>query len=161
MPVERGDSNSAVGATIDDSPSTFEQSTLGGTTTTGNARLIVRDATQISVIDTNNVWASNTVEGVLDEIAALTGLNSAVQDQIDALDIRVTTNEGDISTNVAGIINLDTRVTTNEGDISALDVRVTDNEGDISTNTTNIATNTADIITANDLAIAYAIALGG
>jgi len=74
MAVERGDSNATVGGTSTDTPSTFEQSTLKGTTTTGNARLIVRDATQIEVIDSYNYWTSNTVEGVLDEIANLTGL---------------------------------------------------------------------------------------
>ena len=95
MPVERGDSSSPVGGTSSDVPSTFEQSTLKGTTTTGGARLIVRDATQIQVIDTSNYWTALTVEGVLEEIAGLAGLDSAIQDQIDALTIRVAANETD------------------------------------------------------------------
>jgi len=81
MPVERGDSDATVGGIAADDPSTFEQSSLRGTTSTGNARLIVRDATQIEVIDTNNYWTALTVEGVLDEIAGLTGHDSGAKVQ--------------------------------------------------------------------------------
>ena len=155
MPVERGDSGSPVGGTSTDVPSTFEQSTLKGTTSTGNARLIVRDATQIQVIDTNNVWTSLTVEGVLDEIAGLTGLDSGIQDQIDALVAVDVTHTADILTNANAI--------------TALAIRVTDNEGDIITNATAIGTETTNRIAADAvvaanaeaLSIAYAIALGG
>ena len=111
MAVERGDSTAPVGGTSSDTPGTFETSTLKGTTTTGNARLIVRDATQIAVIDTYSYWISNTVEGVLDEIANLIGLGSNIQDQVDALDVRITSNDVDIGV-------LDGRVTANEGDIA-------------------------------------------
>jgi hypothetical protein len=81
-------------------------------------------------------------------------------EDISALDSRVTTNEGDISTlqsdvstNASDISGLDSRLTTaesdiitnagnistNGSDISALDSRVTTNEGDISTNASNIS----------------------
>jgi len=59
-------------------------------------------------------------------------------EDISALDSRVTTNEGDIST-------LQSDVSTNSSDISGLDSRLTTAEGDISTNTGNISTNASDI----------------
>jgi len=68
MAVERGDSSAIVGGTSSDTPSTFEQTTLKGTTSSGNARLIVRDATQIDVIDTASKFLTNTVESVLAEL---------------------------------------------------------------------------------------------
>jgi len=59
-------------------------------------------------------------------------------EDISALDSRVTTNEGDIST-------LQSDVSTNSSDISGLDSRLTTAEGNISTNTGNISTNASDI----------------
>ena len=93
-----------------------------------------------------------------------------------ALEIRVGVNETDIGTNATDILSnagaittLAGRVTTNEGDITTLAGRVTTNEGDITTNATAISTETtnrtnADLAVAaaaEDLSIAYAIALGG
>ena len=79
------------------------------------------------------------------------GGNSAA---IEALDDRVTINEGDIVTldervtiNEGDINNLDVRVTTNEGDIGDLDVRLTNNEGDINNIQLQLSTLDGDNIT--------------
>ncbi len=138
MAVERGDSTAPIGGTSNDTPSTFEQSTLAATTSTGNARLIVRDATQIEVIDTGNFFISQTVEGVLAEIAGLTGLDSSIQDQIDAIVIRVTDNELDILSNASAITSLGGRLTTAEATI------ITNTTG-IGTNATNLTTHENDV----------------
>ena len=110
MAVERGDSDATVGGISVDNPSTFEQSSLRGTTETGNARLVVRDATQIDIIDTLAYFTSNTVEGALQELAAYNTLNDA---DITSLQGQITSNDSDISA-------LDGRVTVNETDIDNL-----------------------------------------
>jgi microcystin-dependent protein len=74
------------------------------------------------------------------------------EEDISSLDTRVTTNEGDIS-------SLDTRVTTNEGDISSLDTRVTTNEEDISSLDTRVTTNEEDISSLTS-AVSTAISAG-
>jgi len=189
MAVERGDSTAPIGGTSSDAPTTFEQTTLKGTTTTGNAKLVKRDATEIDVIDTNGYWSATTVEGVLDEIATLAGLDSAIQDQIDALDVRLTTAEGnitsndtDIAANTAAITAEETAriaaVTAEETARIAEDLTLTKIDGSRAF-TGNVAgiTPTADThltrkdyvdsgdaataAAAEDNAIAYAIALGG
>lgn len=68
MPIERGDSIQTPGASPNDDPSTFEQNTLNGTTTTGNASVVVRNATAITIVDTPNYFTSTTVEGALGEL---------------------------------------------------------------------------------------------
>lgn len=103
MPTERGDTSAAVGGTGTDVPSTFDQTSLNGVTTTGNAKLVVRDATQIDVIDTNSYFTKTTVEGCLEEIAQATlgvinwgVINGTLSDQTDlqaALDAKVDDTE--------------------------------------------------------------------
>jgi hypothetical protein len=103
MATERGDSSAAVGGTPTDVESTFEQSSLNGTTATGNAKLVVRDATQIEMIDTLNLFTATTVEGGLQEIANATlgnitwgVINGTLSNQTDlqaALDLKVDDTE--------------------------------------------------------------------
>jgi len=67
-------------------------------------------------------------------------------DALQSLTVRVTDNEGDISTQASAVTSLQSDLSSAEGDILAnssaintLTTRVTDNEGDISTQATNIS----------------------
>ena len=103
MPTERGDTSAPIGGTSTDVPSTFDQTSLNGVTTSGNAKLVVRDATQIDVIDTNSYFTATTVEGCLEEIAQATlgvinwgAINGTLSNQTDlqaALDAKVDDTE--------------------------------------------------------------------
>ena len=95
---------------------------------------------------------TNLAPGTAPSDAATVGQVQGALDAVADLDVRVTTNEGDIAnldgrvtTNETNIANLDTRVTTNETDIANLDVRVTANEGDIANLDNRVTVNEGDI----------------
>ena len=126
--------------------------TVDATETQAIAGSIPFSGVALDVADDGNVERNNflvklstTFRSWLESlVTSIDGIISSVS----ALDVRVTTNENNIT-------NIDSRVTINEGDITALDGRVTVNEGAITTVEGDISTIQGDITNIENNGINY------
>lgn len=78
-------------------------------------------------------------------IAALQAADTAIQSAATALTTRVTTAEGNITSNTSRLTTDEANITSIQSAATTLTGRVTTAESNITTNTTNIATNTSAI----------------
>jgi peptidoglycan hydrolase CwlO-like protein len=95
-----------------------------------------RFSTLQAEIDANETTGTNNAAAVTAEQVARVAADGGLASDITALDVRVTSNEGDISTNVSAISGLQTQITTNAGDIAASASDITQLEIDVDLRTT-------------------------
>lgn len=98
--------------------------------------LSTRFSTLQAEIDANELTGTTNAAAVTAEQVARVAADSGLASDITALDVRVTSNEGDISSNVTAISGLQTQITTNAGNISAQASDITQLQTDIDLRTT-------------------------
>ena len=94
----------------------------------------------------SGIWTNNYTTQITDtEFSYLDGISSNIQNQLNNLSNSVSSNTGNINTNISNILSLQSSVSTNTSDISSLNAQQVSNTNAISTNTVNISTNTGNI----------------
>ncbi len=101
----------------------------------------LKEAGVIDVLSWDNTDYSTVVQVEMKDAL------SSISSEVGYLEVRVTTNEGNILSNSTQIGSNSSDISTNSSDIADNDIDIATNVSNISTNTNDIATNAADIAT--------------